>query len=718
LSDIVPFFEASSFFAGPVRSGQTDIYTDAIKKLDASFVRIIGQVKVVVDKADNLKRHASLASKDPYVLFQLGNGKLYHTKPKNFTSNPVWNKEILIDVDNKSELKLNILVMDSNLGVDEPFGNYRIDLSPEVFKHGVETPVVCNLFNTQSGTLHLKVTVTLPEATKEAETAGGAPNIGDLLASLQKKFKTILTEVITGMDAKDTIEYDTYPQGLVLPKMTKGIPFGQVMSPQKFGNMAQRGVEYSFSEINFLARLSLEEDKYMAIISGYVHPPLEVWNRWKDDKELCNQLLNGVSPMDIRTVSDISAVPSEMKELKAEGKSVADFIKEKRLFMVNHTEIDKYPRKDKMYFYAPVLLVYVDKNEELAILGIRLTNNAANNKVYTPTTTPPNRWLFAKILFQNADNQVHQFKWHLGLTHLAMEPFAIATFNTIYKKKHPIGLLLNPHFKDTIGINYMARQTLVAEQYAFTDKTFSFGTTNALQYFSDVWKAYKLKDYSFPNQLKARGFDEQRSDGLKNYYYRDDGFLIWNSLLGYIKSVVDTVYQDDDRVKNDAVLQEWVHECSAPDKGAFPGFPQIQDISTLVETLATIIFNCSAQHSAINYSQFDYLSYVPSRPDSIFKPMPDDDAEITMEYIQQALPNMIIAQFQVLFAYLLTLPQFDPLLDLPGTENAFPTQHAAMKANLKKIQEQISQRNDDLKKSGKVPYPFLEPKNIATSIAI
>jgi len=492
------------------------------------------------------------------------------------------------------------------------------------------------------------------------------------------------------------------------------------MSPQKFGFVAQRITEYVFSELQFLNRLATLPDKYMAVFSNWVNPPLQVWNRWKEDKEVCNQLLNGVSPMDITVVKDINVVPVEMRQLKGQGKSLQELIDSKRLFIVDHQILTRYPQKPPKLFYAPVLLVYKElPSEELTILGIMITRNAAGtNKIYTPDSATPFRYLFAKIIFQNADNQIHQFKWHLGLTHLGMEPIAIATYNTIYQKKHPIGLLLNPHFKDTIGINYMARQTLVAEVGAFTDQTFSIGTANALSLFNDVWKTYTFKSYSFPEQLKARGFDEGCTDGLKNYYYRDDGYLIWNAIKGYAKSVVDITYKSDADVVDDSILQEWANECADPKLANFPGFPKITGKDILVEALTTIIFNCSAQHSAINYSQYDYISYVPQRPDSLFAPMPEGDADITWEDIQKALPNMIITQFQVLFAYLLTLPQFTTLLTLPDTQTVFPEQHKQAVAILQEIQNKIKTRNDTLTASKKVPYPFLQPDRIATSIAI
>lgn len=41
--------------------------------------------------------------------------------------------------------------------------------------------------------------------------------------------------------------------------------------------------------------------------------------------------------------------------------------------------------------------------------------------------------------------------------------------------------------------------------------------------------------------------------------------------------------------------------------------------STLVEILTSIIFVCGPGHSAINFSQYEYMSFVPNMPLSIYK---------------------------------------------------------------------------------------------------
>ena len=41
----------------------------------------------------------------------------------------------------------------------------------------------------------------------------------------------------------------------------------------------------------------------------------------------------------------------------------------------------------------------------------------------------------------------------------------------------------------------------------------------------------EFSDFSFPRELQRRGFGgSTEDDGVQGYYYRDDGFLLWDAL--------------------------------------------------------------------------------------------------------------------------------------------------------------------------------------------
>jgi arachidonate 5-lipoxygenase len=224
---------------------------------------------------------------------------------------------------------------------------------------------------------------------------------------------------------------------------------------------------------------------------------------------------------------------------------------------------------------------------------------------------------------------------------------------------------------------------------------------------------------SFPRQLAARGFDEQGSDCVEDYYFREDGFKIWNAIKGYVTAVVEQIYSKDSDVAKDPVIQSWVTESYSASKAAIPGFPTaINTKAHLIEIITNIIFTCSAQHSAVNFPQIDYVSYVPNRPDSLYKMMPAGDEDITESVLQAAMPDPVKGQFQVSFAYLLSSPSQHTLINLSCPDPSCASAHQKFMATLGVIEKEIEKRNAALVAEGKMPYPYLQPSRIATSIAI
>ncbi|WP_394844168.1 SRPBCC family protein [Pendulispora brunnea] len=513
-----------------------------------------------------------------------------------------------------------------------------------------------------------------------------------------------------------------------LPRMVKGLPLQELLVPSQLGAMLQRGLEYAYSEFDLVDRfkkaLLRRDDPYESFLHGWVKRPNPVVDHWKDDAEFCRQLIQGLHPMMIRMVRSLAEIPPALSTLSAQGKSLEELIQERRLFILDYALLAELKLYENMVFYAPIVLVYrellEDGNSQLNLVGIQLTRNQGLNVVYTKSTSPENRYLYAKIQVACADNQYHQFVAHLGIAHLAMEPFVIAHHNVFYKTTHPIGKLLEPHFKQTIGINYMARQTLVASKGAFTDRTFAPGTAQALQLFLSAWEMYSFNTNAFPEELAARGFDEEGTDGVQNYYYRDDGFKIWRAIESYVGEVVNAVYANDNAVAGDALIQRWAVEMTDPHRADIPGFPKaITSRKHLVSTLTNIIFQGSAFHSAVNFPQIDYLSYVPNRPDCTMAKMPDGEDDITMDFIYfQALPNFFVSNFQVSFAMLLTTPAIETLWNSSGLDKDFPDIHRRFQENLQKISNEITDRNRALEAAGKQPYPYLDPHRIAASVAI
>lgn len=564
------------------------------------------------------------------------------------------------------------------------------------------------------------------------------------------KVLNLTKAILTGQSK--TWEYNEYPDWMgYLPRMVKGLPVTEVLRPNQIGDMLTRFIELVYQQAGAYIKAQLNPQQAQVpgniyelealglITSGHVAQrglkelAAYVCQHWESDIEFCQQLLQGVNPLHIQVVESISDVPDDLHNLQATDKqgtrSVKELISEKRLFMLDYRELADYDLCDftpKTYFLAPVMLVYreiVENGSRLNVLGIQL--HPSKNEIFTPGMKNHNRYKLARMFVACADTQIHEFRYHLGIGHLSMEPFCISTHNRLPKRDdftHPIRQLLAPHLEGTIGINFLARQTLVAEKGAFTDKTFAVGTQQGLRLASDGWRKWHFYKSSFPEQLAARGFYEDKRDKLEGYYYREDGFKVWNAIGDYTTHTVDKIYATDADVHGDGDLQMWADETSAKDGAAVPGFPSaIKTKKELSHILQIIIWNGSAQHSVINYSQAPYQTLIPSRPNAMYRPMPDlpeDGSDVTEDYLKAALAPEFPMLFQLLFTWLLSLPSDSNLLNLHAFGNRFPDVDAAFHKKMNELTEEFNKRNEELVKSGKAAYIYLLPENVACSVVI
>jgi len=552
---------------------------------------------------------------------------------------------------------------------------------------------------------------------------------------LLEKFQTVGKQIVKDVvkEQPEIWEYQKYqidlpgvPAGVdltKLPRAVKGLPLSEALDPERSGMFFKRLNEVIYAEMGIKERLARSGDIYEAVQGGYIGKTEHIIKNWFDDREYARHFLNGLNPMVIKVVKAIEEVPENMRGLTYKDSSLMDLIREKRLLMVDLPELKNVKPYLDMHTYPATALIVQDKKEGetfLDMVGIRLNDTLP---VYTPQS-PKNRWMLAKLHMKSADNQVMQFIWHLGFGHLAVEPFCVAFHNAFQSHPdHPIKDLLAPHFKDTIGINYVARHTLVSDVIPFTDKTFSTGTVQGLEIMLNAWLKWDFETSSFPRQLAERGFDRERTDGIQDYYYREDGFKLWDIFGEYTTDFVNASYATDHEVANDPVVKGWIAEMRDPNKADIASFPEtITSKQQLAGVLQNIIWKTSAGHAILNFAQFDYGSYIPNYPIAMLKPMPEGEEEIPDEYVKAALPHTLERiLFQVTSAYLLTEPsryRFAGPLAIAPLAKRFPKVQDRANLRFAALSADIKVRNMKLKDAGKVPYPYLDPENLPPSIDI
>jgi hypothetical protein len=236
-----------------------------------------------------------------------------------------------------------------------------------------------------------------------------------------------------------------------------------------------------------------------------------------------------------------------------------------------------------------------------------------------------------------------------------------------------------------------------------------------------------------PTDLKSRGFDPSHLDDeiFHNSLYARNIHKCWDAIHTFVSDVLHGAYPDGDAgVLADTYIAGFCAEMRSQGGGQLPSFPIVKSLKELADVVTMCIHIASPQHSAINYLQQYYLSFVPNRPASLAAPLPTTLAQLqgyTEDSLIDSLPMSGVEDktewlFMAQVPYLLS-SEVDPENSVEdyanstkANKNPIIAKAGAQFANnihaLKALFDSYNQRFDD-----KVaPYHVLDPKLIAQSI--
>jgi len=435
---------------------------------------------------------------------------------------------------------------------------------------------------------------------------------------------------------------------------------------------------------------------------------------WQTDDAFVSSFLRGVNPLMVRLVRSLDEVKDEFRNMSFDGQPVGRLLNARRLFMADYKSLANIPldQENRGLFYAPQVLLVKTIGGNLEFLAIHLSSPHADHAPYLVTKDTPELYkLFAWMHVAQADAQVHEFPHHLR-DHFVMEAISIARHNWL-EDDHMIGRLLKPHMTGTIFINFAARHTLVAKKDALVDQQFAVGRAGAIQLIKDEMSSrYSWPAVAFPRMMEERGFPQNKSDGVNDYYYREDGFKLWDALHKYVEGVVNSRYGSDQEVEEDEKLKGFHASLADSERGNIPGFPETPGNKLkLTDTLTSIIFTGSVQHQAINAPQFTY-SFQPHRPVILTKWMPETHQDISWQWIQEALPSIELNKEIYQLSNTLATPMQSQcnLLSLEAFKELLPKVHQELQQNLESLRDEVRSRGGE--------YRFLNPEKVACSIDI
>ncbi|KOM30093.1 hypothetical protein LR48_Vigan878s001100 [Vigna angularis] len=415
---------------------------------------------------------------------------------------------------------------------------------------------------------------------------------------------------------------------------------------------------------------------------------------WMTDEEFARETIAGVNPNVIRRLQEFppkssldptvygdqtSTITKEQLEINMDGVTVEEALGKDRLFILDYhdafipylTRINNLPTS-KAYATRTILFLKDDGSLKPLVIELSKTHPGGDNlgavsKVVLPATegVESTIWLLAKAHVVVNDCGYHQLISHWLNTHAVVEPFAIAT-NRNLSVLHPINKLLYPHYRDTININGLARQSLI-NAGGFIEQAFLPGKYS-MEISSIVYKNWVFTDQALPADLVKRGLaveDPSAPHGLrlliKDYPYAVDGLEIWDAIKAWVKEYVSLYYPTDAAIKQDTELQAWWKEVVEKGHGDLkdkPWWPKMNTPDDLIKSCSIIIWTASALHAAVNFGQYPYGGYIVNRPTLTRRFIPEPG---TKEY-DEMLKNPQKA-------YLKTItPKFESLVDISVLE--------------------------------------------------
>lgn len=475
-------------------------------------------------------------------------------------------------------------------------------------------------------------------------------------------------------------------------------------------------------------------------------PLPQVAKIYQTDRSFAEQRLSGANPMVLRLL-DASDPRAQTLAQISNFHPLFDLqqeLQQKNIYIADYTGSDEHYRapskigggsyeKGRKFLPKPRAFFAwrwtgIRDRGELVPIAIQLDPNPGSH-LYTPFDLPVD-WLFAKLCVQVADANHHEMSSHLGRTHLVMEPIAIATARQL-AKNHPLSLLLKPHFRFMLVNNELARSYLIAPGGP-VDDLLSGTLAETVEIAREACSTWSLDEFALPTELKNRGMDD--TNQLPHYPYRDDGLLLWNAIETFVSGYLKYFYPTKEAIAQDVELQTWAQELASETGGKVKGMPsKIDTVEQLIKIVTTIIFTCGPQHSAVNFPQYDYMSFAANMPLAAYRDIPKITASgnlevITEKDILRLLPPYKRAADQLKTMFILAAYRYDrlgyydksfrELYQMSFNEVFGGTPIEQLVQQFQQNLNMAEQRIDANNQKRVIPYFSLKPSLVLNSISI
>ena len=439
----------------------------------------------------------------------------------------------------------------------------------------------------------------------------------------------------------------------------------------------------------------------------------------------------GPNPLVIRKIDALpNNFPVDAARFEAlTGQSLEAALASERAYLVDYKALEvmtggTYPAGQKYIAAGLVLFALSEDRRTLDPVAIQCGQ--------TPGHTTPvlyrddgESWELAKLHMQAADGNYHELISHLGLTHLLIEPFVVATHRNL-SQQHPLYRLLLPHFQGTIYINNAALTSLI-QPGGHVDQLLGGTIESDWAVTANALGTVDFNARMLPEELAGRGIADPKT--FPDYPYRDDALLLWETIESWVRDYLAIYYNDDDAVSGDRELQAWYQDVVSPEGGCVKGLGEmgpngqkgVFTYAYLTQVVTMLIFTGSVQHATVNFPQKEIMSYTPAMPLAMYAPPPTQvSGAVAPSTTIADLPPLEMSFVQLVVGQLLGGVYFTRLGDYDRHEKApwftDPRVQPALlsfQAKLRAAERTIGTRN-----LVRPCYEFLLPSRIPQSINI
>ncbi len=362
-------------------------------------------------------------------------------------------------------------------------------------------------------------------------------------------------------------------------------------------------------------------------------------------------------------------------------------------------------------------LTYDPATQTLTPVAISVSSYRGRvRRLYVRRTATDSAWLYALQAAKASITVFGVWLGHIYQWHIVTAAMLMAMLNTL-SPQHPVYQMLAPQSQFLIAFDDVLMQewanivppTSLASAADFLSLANRFAAGRS--FFDDDPRATLSRLGLVPDHFSSEG-------PWDLYPVVQRQLAVWDLVAGYVRSCVDATYLHDASVANDAELQLWMTNASAPTGANLRGLGTLRTKAALEKVLTSILYRITIHGvGRLNAGVNPVVSFISNFPHCLQRTdIPHPSARLSTQALLSYLPNTgtigTALNFYFIFAF---SPPYQPFIPLAGDDtDLFYSGGVGSRRNqaLIRLRKGLAAFIADFEPDG--PQLFQWPRNIET----